>query len=439
MGKRITSLAVYLGVLVVVAVAATGANSASKKEIEITCQVCEASPTDVFSQSRYEVVQAFNKKYKGKYKVKVQHFGSTPSDEPQYWSRLALANALPDIFVAQSTRLQTLSKTGKLLNVAPFLAEDRAWKRSFYAGSLDSLTGPKGQLWGIPEQRDIVGIYYNKALFRKAGISAFPKTWSAFLADCKKLKAAGVVPFAMDGDWVTQLMWANLIGTQPGGEKFLFKGIAKGNFVNSPIVVKATNFLKSLHTSGYVNSDAFTGDYPNAANPFLQGQAAMIANGPWMVNADIKGKSAPASLYRQVGYAPAPGWKASGQGVIVLAGNAGWASGSATRDRGKQAAAVAFMKFTTSPAIQLQRTVDTGAYWAVKLKLNSRQVKRLEPLSYHLVKEANSVKYHYPHAKYATQQPFSDAWKNYWPGYVRGSMSTKEFLDKLSKAVKSSG
>ena len=25
----------------------------------------------------------------------------------------------------------------------------------------------------------------------------------------------------MDGDWVTQLMWANLIGTQPGGVKFL--------------------------------------------------------------------------------------------------------------------------------------------------------------------------------------------------------------------------
>lgn len=170
--KRLTLLGVCLGVLV--AAAASGASSASRDEIEITCQVCEASPTDVFSQSRYEVVQAFNKKYKGKYKVKVEHYGGTPSDEAQYWSRLALANALPDIFVAQSTRLQTLAKTGKLLNVAPFLAKDKTWKRSFYAGSLTSLTGSKGQVWGIPEQRDIVGIYYNKALFRKAGIAAFP-------------------------------------------------------------------------------------------------------------------------------------------------------------------------------------------------------------------------------------------------------------------------
>jgi raffinose/stachyose/melibiose transport system substrate-binding protein len=203
--------------------------------------------------------------------------------------------------------------------------------------------------------------------------------------------------------------------------------------------VKATEFLKSLQTSGYVNQDAFTGDYPNAANPFLQSQAAMIANGPWMVNADIKGTSAPASLYRQVGYSPSPGWTASGQGVIVLAGNAGWASGGATRDRSKHEAAVAFMKFTTSPSIQLKRTIETGAYWAVRLKLTVRQIRRLEPLTYNLVKGADAVKYHYPHAKYATQQPFTDAWKNYWPGYVQGSMSTKEFLDKLSDAVKTTG
>ena len=167
-----------------------GSDSASKDEIEITCQVCEASPTDVFSQSRYEVVQAFNKKYKGKYKVKVSTTGHAVGRGAVLVAAGA-ANALPDIFVAQSTRLQTLAKTGKLLNVAPFLAKDKAWKRSFYAGSLSSLTGSKGQLWGIPEQRDIVGIYYNKALFRKAGIAAFPRTWSAFLAACKSSRTPG--------------------------------------------------------------------------------------------------------------------------------------------------------------------------------------------------------------------------------------------------------
>jgi ABC-type glycerol-3-phosphate transport system substrate-binding protein len=404
----------------------------AKSEIVITCQLCEPSATDVFSQARYDVVQAFNKKYAGKYRIEVQHFGGTPDTTLQYFERLALAGALPDIFVAQSTALQTLQKSGAMVNLAAYLAKDKAWKHSFYSDAFLSLIGTKGQIWGIPEERDVVGIFYNKSLFTKARVTSFPTTWSAFLADCKKLKAAGVTPFAMDGDWVTQLMWANLIGTQPGGAKFLTSGIRKANYSGSKLVVKATEFLKGLHTAGLTNKDAFTGDYPNAANPFLQAQAAMIANGPWMIQADIEGKSALPNLVKQVGYTVAPGWTAGGQGVIVLPGNAGWASGS--RDPAKRAAVVAFLKYVTSPSVAFHYTVKTGSYYAVQLKLSAKQIKQLNPLTYHLHSIADKVKYVYPHAKFATLGPFTDAWKNYWPGYVQGGLTTKDFLSKLNQA-----
>jgi raffinose/stachyose/melibiose transport system substrate-binding protein len=437
MTKRLARLcALSLAALAAALAGTSTATAASRDEVVINCQECEASSTDVFAQSWNDTVQAFNAKYKGKYRVNVQHYGGGTNDLP-YWQRLAIANRLPDIFIIQSTELATIAKTGKLFNLASDLSHDKAWKNTFYPGVFDGLRGSQGQVWAIPEERDTVGIYYNKALFSKAGITAFPRTWSEFLADCAKLKAAGVIPVAMDGDWVTQLMWANLIGTQPGGEQFLSKGIRSGGYAKKATVVKATEFLKSLHTSGYVNKDAFTGDYTNAANPFLQEQAAMIANGPWMVQADIKGKSAKANLYSQVGYALSPGWKATGQGAIILAGNGGVASG--TSDPDKRQAVIAFLKFATSTSIQLNRTVKTGAYPGVQLKLTKAQIKRLEPLSYRLVATADAAKYHYPHAKFATPQAFTDAWKNYWPGYVQGSMSTQDFLDKLSKAVTTAG
>lgn len=432
--RRIMLAVLCAAAVSTLAAAASGSTKKAGAEITLTCQRCEASPSDVFSQSWYDVVQAFNAKYEGKYKITVKHFGGQNENDLQYWERLALANALPDIFIAQATQLQTLAKTGKLFNFASALAKNPAWKNAFYPDAFQSLTGAKGEVWGIPEERDTVGIYWNKALFAKAGLHGLPTTWAQFLTACKKLEQAGVIPFAMDGDWVTQLMWANLIGTQPGGEQFLLSGIKKGNFASSPMVVKATKFLKKLHTAGYVNKDAFSGDYQNAANPFLQEQAAMIANGPWMVAADIKSAAAKKSLYSQLAYAPSPGWTKSGRGVIVLAGNAGVASGS--RDPAKQAAVIAFEKFSTSPAIQLRRTLKTGAYWAVKLKLGSSQVKQVEPVTFNLVKAADHVKYHYEHAKFATLQPFTDAWKNYWPAYVQGSISTEDFLTKLAKAAK---
>jgi ABC-type glycerol-3-phosphate transport system substrate-binding protein len=432
--KRITLALVCAAALSALAATAFGSTTRSSDEITLTCQRCEASPSDVFSQSWYDVVQAFNAKYAGKYKINVQHFGGRNENDLQYWERLALAGSLPDIFIAQATQLQTLAKTGKLFNFAPALAADKAWKGLFYPGAFESLTGPKGQIWGIPEERDNVGIYWNKALFAKAGLRTFPTTWAQFLSACKKLKQAGEIPFAMDGDWVTQLMWANLIGTQPGGAGFLLSGIKSGNWATSPRVVKATEFLKSLHTSGFVNKDAFSGDYQNAANPFLQEQAAMIANGPWMVAADIKGKAAKKSLYGHVAYAPSPGWTKTGQGIIVLNGNAGVASG--TSDPAKSAAVIAFQKFATSPAIELRRTLKTGAYWPARIKLGPTQIKQLEPVTYRLLQLADRVKYHYEHAKFATLQPFTDAWKNYWPAYVQGKLSTSAFLKKIAASAK---
>jgi raffinose/stachyose/melibiose transport system substrate-binding protein len=437
MTKRITLAILGIVVLASLAASALGSPMRSRDVVELTCQRCEASPSDVFSQSWYDVVQAFNAKYSGKYHVTVQHFGGQNENDLQYWERLALAGSLPDIFIAQATQIQTLAKTGKLFNLGPALKADASWKASFYAGDFESLTGSNGEIWGIPEERDTVGIFWNKALFAKAGLHSFPTTWTQFLADCKKLKQAGVIPFAMDGDWVTQLMWANLIGTQPGGRQFLLSGIKTGTWATNPMVVKATTFLKALHTAGYVNKDAFSGTYQDAANPFLQAKAAMIANGPWMVAADIKGSAAKKTLYKQVAYAPSPGWTKRGQGLIVLNGNAGVASGST--NPAEQAGVIAFEKFATSAAIELKRTLKTGAYWPAKINLTPDQVKTLEPVTYKLVQASDHVKYHYEHAKFATLQPFTDAWKNYWPAYVKGSIDTKTFLNRIAAAAKSTG
>jgi raffinose/stachyose/melibiose transport system substrate-binding protein len=438
--RRLIISALSLVAVIAAAATAFGATSGGSKVIVLTCQKCEpvGDKNNAFEQSRYNVAQAFNKKYAGKYHMNIQHWGASGEGDVQYWKRLALAHKLPDIFVEGSPVLKALQQSGALLNLAPFLAKDKAWKNSFLPGSFTSLTY-KGQILGIPETRDTIGIFWNKHLFQKAGITdGFPTTWAKFLSDCAKLKAAGVIPIAFDGDWTTLLTWADLIGTQPGGAQFLYSGITKGNYASNPIVVKATEFLKQLHTSGYANADAFTGDYQNAATPFLQGQAAMIANGPWMVAGDIKGPNAISGLYSQVGYAPAPGWTAGGQGAIVMAGGSGWAA-AATKDPAKQQAIIAFLKLTTQPNIQLQRTIETGSFWATKLKLTSTQIAKLEPLAYHLSTLSSNLKYQFVHAKASTPQAFTDEWKNDWPAYVKGAMSTTDFLNKLSQAVQAAG
>jgi raffinose/stachyose/melibiose transport system substrate-binding protein len=401
--------------------------------IEITCQRCEESPSDVFSQAWYEAVQAFNAEYEGRYFIEVEHFAGQDENDLQYWERLALADDLPDLFIAQASQLQTLAETGTLFDLGPALADDPEWRDSFYPDVFDALTDADGHVWGIPEQRDVVGIYWNTELFDQAGLTGFPRTWDELLTAAEQLQDAGIIPFAMDGDWVTQLMWANLIGTQEGGEEFLTSGIREGGFAENQMLVTATEYLKDLHTAGLANEDAFTGDYQNAANPFLQEQAAIIANGPWMVAADIQSDAATPDLYSHVAYAPSPGWVDGESGVIVLEANAGIASGST--DPAAQEAVVEFMKFVTSPDIQLERTLKTGAYWPVQLDLTEEQRQQVEPVTLELLEAADAATYRYPHAKFATLQPFTDAWINQWPAYVQGAITTAEFLESLSQAV----
>jgi hypothetical protein len=71
MMRRITLAIACIAALSTLAATALGSTRKASDEIELTCQRCEASPSDVFSQSWYDVVQAFNAKYKGKYHVTV--------------------------------------------------------------------------------------------------------------------------------------------------------------------------------------------------------------------------------------------------------------------------------------------------------------------------------------------------------------------------------
>jgi ABC-type glycerol-3-phosphate transport system substrate-binding protein len=415
----------------------SGGNTDDHGEVVISCSSCQASPSDPSLQFAAETAQTFNKQYAGKYHIKViknQNGGSGP-DRLQYYQRLALADDLPDIFQINPPEMRSLAKTGKVMNFAPVLDKDATWKDSFNTGAFAALTGADGQVYAIPETRDAIGIYYNKSIFRKAGIAAFPQTWAEFEADCAKIKAAGKTCFAMDGDWVTLLMWANLIGTQPGGVDFLDKGIKGGDYSTSAVAVKATDTLRRWHEQGFINANAFSGEYQNAATAFVRGQAAMIANGPWMVNSDIKSKNATKGLYDEVGYDHSPGWTADARGVIVISAEGSYGSGA--HDARKQEAVTAFMKLLTSHGQATKQIKIEGAWPAAKFAPTAAERKDIEPLAAALVKTSATVPLRYPHAFYNAPAPFESAWKNLWPAYAKSKMSTQEFLKKLARDAQS--
>ena len=67
----------------------------------------------------------------------------------------------------------------------------------------------KGKQYAVPYSLGVVGFWYNKALFKQAGIDVAPATWPQFFADITKLKAANITPIAIGSKdrWPDAFYW----------------------------------------------------------------------------------------------------------------------------------------------------------------------------------------------------------------------------------------
>src|SRR4030042_6356321 len=104
----------------------------------------------------------------------------------------------PDIFQSWvGGVMNEYAKAGLLKDITPDLdANGGAWRNTFAPGAL-GVYAYKGKNYGVPWDMGMIGFWYNKELFSKAGISAPPKTWTEFLDGVKKLKASGTTPIAV--------------------------------------------------------------------------------------------------------------------------------------------------------------------------------------------------------------------------------------------------
>lgn len=380
------------------------------------------------------LISGFNDKYAGQYKVVTTEI---PGDA-QYRDKLradAVADALPDLITGNVTLMRDMSDSGRVVDLLPHLEADPDWAATFHDDAFDNYKTADGELNALPYSRDYIGIYYNKDHFADAGIEAFPTTWDEFFATCPKLKEAGHIPMATEGGWTTRLMWANMIGTQPGGAAFMADPAGDDgriDFSGNEAAVAGTELLRRMYQDGCTNEDAFTTQYATGATLFLQGEAAMIANGPWMIP-NIMGVNTETAegLGEMVDYALSPG-TADGTGLIIITGEAGFAVGS--KDPDKIEASVAFLKYLTSDEQMLNQALMVSRFGPTKMELTAEQEASLSPMLIKIVAESEIIAASYPHTGLTFPNAVIQEFHNTWPVYAKGQIETEEFLEILEDA-----
>ena len=138
--------------------------------------------------------------------------------------------------------------------------------------AIDSFTSD-GVLYAVPANIATLQLYYNKALFKAAGIDGPPTTVEEFRADAKALTGNGVYGLSL-ADHETIQMWP-ILQWLDGGDVVDADGCS---VLDSPANIESLTTWSKLVQDG-VAPVGLTGAESDAL--FSAGQAAMQLNGPW--------------------------------------------------------------------------------------------------------------------------------------------------------------
>jgi ABC-type sugar transport system permease subunit/ABC-type glycerol-3-phosphate transport system substrate-binding protein len=197
----------------------------------------------------------------------------------------------PDVFAIDVELFPAYHSVGALASLQPYLERDGFDESEYFRVTLDAFRtqGESGapELFALPKDCTPYVLYYNKALFRQAGIEPPDAdwTWEEFFAAAQSLTgpadASGLrEQYGLSTNyWVQALMpwiWSS------GGAVLDEEGRP---VFDSPEVLRALRFLKQLIDAGVTPRQVHRAVSFNSKVTFDRGRVAMIAPaGRWVVN-----------------------------------------------------------------------------------------------------------------------------------------------------------
>jgi len=198
---------------------------------------------------------------------------------------LAGQSALPNLTVAPNAPALAIDlyNSGYLVDFDQALTDAGITNALMPAAAsvVKSLYG--GHLIGLPNEFNIEGIWYNKAILAKYNITP-PTTWDEFTTANATLLAAGVQPWSVAGKggdgWNVTRLVGNYIFRSLGPDAMdkIADGSAK---LTDAGYVAGADAISAWGKAGYFGKAPTSIDYGTAMNTFLTGGAAFYYMGSW--------------------------------------------------------------------------------------------------------------------------------------------------------------
>jgi sn-glycerol 3-phosphate transport system substrate-binding protein len=342
--------------------AATAASTAASAPVQLTFYypVAVAGPITQLIDGYIAKFEAANPDIK----VNAVLSGGYPDTLTKIQTTIKGGGTPPDVAVLLSTDLYSLADSNAVMPLDDYIksAGGDSFTSDFYPAYLAN-SNYQGHIWSLPFQRSIPVLYYNKDMFKAAGLddSKGPANYAEMVADAQKLTKPDGSTWGIEisSDGIPYWLFQSFV---IGSGSNVFTAANKVTF-NDPVVAQSLQDFSDLSNKYKVMPQGIL-LWANMPNDFVNGKAAMI----WHSSGSL------ANILKQakfnVGVSDTVGEK--GFGAPTGGGNIYMMKGIPPDH---QAAAWKFIQFMTSADIEADWSIHTG-YVASRQSSYSSQVMK---------------------------------------------------------------
>lgn len=184
-------------------------------------------------------------------------------------------DTLPDMVILDSVEHASFSGMGVFSDITDRLTETEAYD-NYLEGPLAS-NELNGSYYGVPFEANSLGMFYNTDIFEDLNLD-IPTTWDELMSVSEEIidNDNSVIPFGMTAVRNEQSTF-HLI-------PFLYSTGGTYDDLTSEAAIETLTFQKEMLDNGVIHSDFLSQDQDDIGNLFLNGNVAMMINGPWMIN-----------------------------------------------------------------------------------------------------------------------------------------------------------
>lgn len=224
--------------------------------------------------------------------VEIEWLDKKGPELPAFYQTQVIAGTPPDIINTQGALWLEYAAAGGLVDLTPYLDKDPEVRKRFNADYLAQWKY-NGRNYMLPFYISKTLLFYNKTMFKEAGIAGPPQTFDQLLADAAKMSKGEKTGFmTLNFDW---LYWPLF---KMNGVDLLTPDLKKAAF-DTPKGVQVLDALAKATNAGSINKISWTGRWVEPNGAFAGGNVGMLlahspafffirGQAPW-VNGDTLG------------------------------------------------------------------------------------------------------------------------------------------------------